>query len=149
EQHRALISGLFQELLAAAADRSQAPHSETAVEAWSKALDPDQAAPHLARLGFAHPEDSAHHLLLLARGPARGLASPRRRELLATLGPLLLDEISGQPNPDLALMNMASFIAAIGARTSFLSLLEQHPATRQVLLRLFTSSQYLSTLFIL
>ena len=92
--------------------------------------------------------DSASHLLLLARGPARGLASPRRKELLANLGPLLLEEISREPNPDLALMNLAAFIASIGARTSFLSLLEQHPATRQVLLRLFASSQYLSGLFI-
>ena len=37
-------------------------------------------------------------------------------------------------------MNLASFIAAIGARTSFLALLEQHPATRRVLLSLFASS---------
>ena len=45
-------------------------------------------------------------------------------------------------------MNLASFIAAVGARTSFLALLEQHPATRRVLLRLFASSAYLSTIFI-
>ncbi len=148
EQHRGLVNTLFQELLAAAADRNQAPRSEAASKAWSMALDPIQAAPSLQELGFSHPAESAGHLLLLARGPARGLASPRRKELLASLGPLLLEEISQQPNPDLALMNLAACIAAIGARTSFLSLLEQHPATRKVLLRLFASSQYLSTLFI-
>ena len=148
EQHRGLVNALFQELLAAASDRNQAPRSEAASKAWAVALDPVQAAPSLQELGFAHPAESAGHLLLLARGPARGLASPRRKELLASLGPLLLEEISQQPNPDLALMNLAACIAAIGARTSFLSLLEQHPATRKVLLRLFASSQYLSTLFI-
>jgi [glutamine synthetase] adenylyltransferase / [glutamine synthetase]-adenylyl-L-tyrosine phosphorylase len=148
EQHRSLIAGLFHELLAAAEDRGGVPCSNAATQAWGAALDPDQAAPHLHELGFAHPQESAHHLLLLARGPARGLASPRRKELLQGLGPLLLEEISRQANPDLALMNLAAFIAAVGARTSFLSLLEQHPATRRVLLQLFTSSQYLSTLFI-
>jgi len=51
-------------------------------------------------------------------------------------------------DPDLAIMNLAAFIAAVGARTSFLGLLEQHPATRRVLLRLFASSRYLSTIFI-
>jgi glutamate-ammonia-ligase adenylyltransferase len=61
---------------------------------------------------------------------------------------MLMDEIGRLPDPDLALMNLAEFIAAIGARTSFLSLLEQHPATRRVLLRLFASSAYLSTIFI-
>jgi glutamate-ammonia-ligase adenylyltransferase len=148
EQHRSLIAGLFHELLAAAEDRGRAPCSDAATQAWQTALDPAQAAPHLRELGFAHPEESAHHLLLLARGPAHGLASPRRKELLQGLGPLLLEEIGHQPDPDLALMNLAAFIAAIGARTSFLSLLEQHPATRHVLLRLFTSSRHLSALFI-
>jgi glutamate-ammonia-ligase adenylyltransferase len=148
EQHRNLIAGLFNELLAAAEDRGRVPCSDAANQAWQTALDPDSSAPHLRELGFAHPNESANHLLLLARGPAHGLASPRRRELLESLGPLLLEEISKQSNPDLGLMNLAALIAAIGARTSFLSLLEQHPATRRVLLRLFTSSQYLSTLFI-
>jgi glutamate-ammonia-ligase adenylyltransferase len=61
---------------------------------------------------------------------------------------MLLDEISRLPDPDLALRNLADFVSAVGARTSFLSLLEQHPATRRVLLRLFASSSYLSSLFI-
>jgi glutamate-ammonia-ligase adenylyltransferase len=148
EQHRSLVASLFHEMLAGAHDRGRAPRSAEATQAWQSALDPDQAVSHLRTLGFARPEESAHHLLLLARGPARGLASPRRKELLEGLGPTLLEEISRQSDPDLGLMNLAAFIAAIGARTSFLSLLEQHPATRRVLLRLFTSSQYLSTLFI-
>jgi glutamate-ammonia-ligase adenylyltransferase len=148
DQHRNLVAGLFHELLAAAEDRGRAPRSDIAAQTWQAALEPDRSTPHLAELGFAHPQESAHHLLLLARGPAHGLASPRRRELLESLGPLLLEELSKQSNPDLGLMNLAAFIAAVGARTSFLSLLEQHPATRQVLLRLFTSSPYLSTLFI-
>jgi len=85
---------------------------------------------------------------LLARGPSHAPTSPRRRELLERLGPILLDEIGRLPDPDLALLNLAEFIAAIGARTSFLALLEQHPATRRILLRLFASSAYLSTIFI-
>ncbi len=148
EQHRSLIAALFRELLAAADDRASAPCSDAAVQAWQAALDPNQSVGWLEQLGFARAPESAHHLLLLARGPAHGLASPRRKELLESLGPKLLDEIGRQSNPDLALMHLAAFIAAIGARTSFLSLLEQHPATRKVLLRLFTSSEYLSTLFI-
>ena len=88
--------------------------------------------------------------MLLARGPEHAIAAgaPRRRELLERLGPLLLDEIRALADPDLALMNLAWFIAAIGARSSFLELLEQHPATRRVVLSLFASSAYLSTIFI-
>ncbi|HVN29216.1 MAG TPA: DUF294 nucleotidyltransferase-like domain-containing protein, partial [Candidatus Binataceae bacterium] len=75
-------------------------------------------------------------------------STTRRFELIETIGPILLDEISKLPDPDLALRNLADFITAVGARTSFLALLEQHPTTRRVLLSLFASSSYLSTLFI-
>jgi glutamate-ammonia-ligase adenylyltransferase len=116
--------------------------------AWNSALEPDASPRYLRELDFARPDESARHLELLARGPSHAPTSPRRRELLERLGPMLIDEISRLPDPDLALMNLAEFIAAVGARTSFLALLEQHPATRRILLRLFASSAYLSTIFI-
>ena len=50
--------------------------------AWRGALDPHQSAPILQALGFARPEESAGHLLLLARGPRTcdrgGRAAPAR-----------------------------------------------------------------------
>jgi [glutamine synthetase] adenylyltransferase / [glutamine synthetase]-adenylyl-L-tyrosine phosphorylase len=146
--HRDLVATQFREMLAGGEERTEARGSPAAHSAWGTAPEPQRAAPALAELGFTRPEESARHLGLLARGPAHAPASPRRRELLERLGPLLLDEIRTLADPDLALMNLASFIAAVGARTSFLSLLEEHPATRRVLLRLFASSSHLSALFI-
>ncbi|MBV8092029.1 MAG: hypothetical protein JO110_02115, partial [Acetobacteraceae bacterium] len=147
--HRNLVAGLFREMLAGGEDRPPSPASSAAESAWREALDHGSAAASaLQRLGFAHPEQSANQLALLVRGPEHLPMRPRRQELLEALGPHLLDEIAGLPDPDLALLNLASFISAVGARTSFLDLLEQHPATRRMLLRLFASSSYLSTLFI-
>ncbi|HVA40711.1 MAG TPA: bifunctional [glutamate--ammonia ligase]-adenylyl-L-tyrosine phosphorylase/[glutamate--ammonia-ligase] adenylyltransferase [Candidatus Binataceae bacterium] len=150
KNHRALVAAQFREMLGAAEHRGGRAASEAAEHAWRTALDPHQSAPMLQALGFARSEESAGHLILLARGPEHALAAaaPRRRELLERLGPLLLDEIRELADPDLALMNLASFIAAIGARSSFLELLEQHPATRRVVLSLFASSAHLSTIFI-
>src|SRR6266481_1246800 len=145
---RALIANQFRETLAGGEEESIRSVSDAAELAWNSAYDPDASTPYLGELGFARPDESARHLDLLARGPSHAPTSPRRRELLERLGPVLLDEIGRLPDPDLALMNLAEFIAAIGARTSFLALLEQHPATRRVLLRLFASSAYLSTIFI-
>ena len=140
--HRGLVSAQFREMLGTAEDRGGRTASEAAEHAWRAALEPRESAQILQGIGFARPSESAGHLLLLARGPEHALAaaSPRRHELLDRLGPLLLDEIRELADPDLALMNLASFIAAIGARTSFLDLLEQHPATRRVVLNLFASS---------
>lgn len=148
--YRALVAAQFREMLGAAEDRGGRAPSEAADRAWRAALDPRQSAPILQAMGFARPEESASHLLLLMRGtePAIAGGAPRRRELLDRLGPQLLDEICGLADPGLALMNLAAFIAAIGARSSFLELLEQHPATRRVVLSLFASSAHLSTIFI-
>jgi len=146
-QHREFVANQFRETLAGG-DGEQREASGEARAAWRAALEPDATASLLQRLGFANPGESAGHLAMLAQGPAHLPASTRRHELVDQLGPPLLDEIARLPDPDLALMNLADFTAAIGARTSFLSLLEQHPETRRVLLRLFASSRYLSTLFI-
>lgn len=146
--HRELVELQFRETLAGGDEESSRSVSSAAELAWNAALDPDSAVRYLRELGFARADESAGHLELLARGPAHAPTSPRRRELLERLGPVMIDEIGRLPDPDLALMNLAEFIAAVGARTSFLALLEQHPATRRVLLRLFASSAYLSTIFI-
>jgi glutamate-ammonia-ligase adenylyltransferase len=146
--HRALVATQFRATLAGGDEESARTVSPAADSAWNSALDPARSASHLAELGFARPDESARHLELLARGPSHAPTSPRRRELLERLSPMLLDEMGRLPDPDLALMNLAEFIAAVGARTSFLALLEQHPATRRALLRLFASSAYLSTIFI-
>jgi glutamate-ammonia-ligase adenylyltransferase len=148
--HRELAASQFRELLGEAQDRSDRSASDAAERAWLAALEPERSVPILQELGFPHAEESAGHLMELARGPEHSVAAaaPRRRELLERLGPLLLDEIRELADPNLGLMNLASFISAIGARSSFLELLEQHPATRRVVLNLFASSAYLSTIFI-
>ena len=148
KKHRDLVASHFRDTLAGG-DDAQPPRVTAAAEAaWRAARDPDAAVIYLDALGYSDPAGSVAHLEFLARGPAHAPASPRRRELLDRLGPVLLDEMTKLPDPDLALMNLASFIAAVGARTSFLALLEEHSATRRVLLRLFASSRHLSTLFI-
>src|SRR5271156_5543825 len=148
KSHRALVARQFRETLVGGDEESTRWVSSSAELAWNAALDPEASPRYLRELDFARAEESARHLELLARGPSHAPTSPRRRELLERLGPILMDEISRLPDPDLALMNLAESIAAVGARTSFRALLEQHPATRRILLRLFASSAYLSTIFI-
>jgi len=145
---RAFVANQFREMLAGGEQRGQPAVSAEAAAGWRAAGDRTRAAQALAALGFVRPADSVNCLALLANGPPHTPASERRRELIDRLGPMLLDEIRLLPDPDLALLNLASFIAAVGARTSFLALLEEHPATRRMLLKLFASSSHLSALFV-
>ena len=146
--HREFVATQFREMLAGGGERNEVKVSAPAENAWRVAGDHNLAVDALIELGFSRPAESANHLALLSQGATQPSASPTRRELLDRLGPELLDEIRSLADPDLALMNLASFISAVGARTSFLALLEEHPATRRVLLRLFASSSHLSSLFI-
>jgi [glutamine synthetase] adenylyltransferase / [glutamine synthetase]-adenylyl-L-tyrosine phosphorylase len=148
KRHRGLVATMFREMLAGGEEESAHPASPAAITAWREAFEPERSAAGLQRLGFVRPEQSADQLALLVRGPEHVPMRPRRHELLEALGPRLLDELGALADPDQALLNLASFISAVGARTSFLALLEQHPATRRVLLGLFASSNYLSSLFI-
>ncbi len=110
--------------------------------------DPAKAEQELAALGFADPRSGREHLLLLRDGAPTSRAHPRRKRLLLAVAPTLLGEVTRAPDPDLALRHLAGFVAAIGARSSFLSLLAENPATRRVLVRLFGSSEFLSQILI-
>ncbi|HVA80491.1 MAG TPA: hypothetical protein VNF29_06165, partial [Candidatus Binataceae bacterium] len=134
---RDLVAAQFRDTLAGGDDAARPAVSAAAEAAWAAALDPAQSEMYLEALGYNDPEQSARHLELLARGPGHLSITPRRRELIESIGPALLDEMSKLADPGLAIMNLADFIVAVGARTSFLALLGEHPATRRMLLSLF------------
>jgi glutamate-ammonia-ligase adenylyltransferase len=110
--------------------------------------DPARAEAELSALGFLDPRAARDHLVLLRDGAPSSRATPRRKQLLLAVAPTLLGEVARAPDPDLALRHLAGFMAAIGARSSFLSLLAENPATLRVLVRLFGSSEFLSQILI-
>ncbi len=110
--------------------------------------DHDTIGARLRALGFHAVDEAAANLALLRDGAPASPATPRRRQLLREVAPALLGEIVRAPDADLALRNMARFLAAIGARSSFLALLAENPATMGVLVRLFGSSAFLSQVLI-
>jgi glutamate-ammonia-ligase adenylyltransferase len=106
--------------------------------------DVARAEEELASLGFRDAGGARTHLVLLRDGAPSSRATPRRKQLLTTVAPALLGDVMRAPDPDLALRHLASFLTAIGARSSFLALLAENPATMRVLVRLFGSSEFLS-----
>jgi glutamate-ammonia-ligase adenylyltransferase len=111
-------------------------------------LEDAGTAARLRELGFLEIDAAVANLRLLRDGAPTARATPRRKKLLLEVAPALLGEIVHAPDPDLALRNMASFLAAIGARSSFLALLAENASTLRVLVRLFGSSQFLSQVLI-
>ncbi|MBI5015808.1 MAG: bifunctional [glutamate--ammonia ligase]-adenylyl-L-tyrosine phosphorylase/[glutamate--ammonia-ligase] adenylyltransferase [Deltaproteobacteria bacterium] len=105
--------------------------------------DPE-AASRLGAAGFHDAPRALEGLRLLRRGPPRGPPSPRARRTLERIAPFLLDAASRSPDPDRALVHLGEFLAASGARASYLSLLEENPPTARLLVTLFGTSGFLS-----
>ncbi len=126
------------------ANRAERDDGETARLLAELDADPRGAERALAALGFRDARGAREYLVLLRDGAPTSRAHPRRKQLLLAVAPALLGEVTRAPDPDLALRHLAGFMAAIGARSSFLSLLAENPATLRVLVRLFGSSEFLS-----
>ncbi len=103
-----------------------------------------EALVRLRQAGFRHPEKAWEGLRLLRDGPGRGPPSPRARRVLSRVAPRLLAEVRLSPDPDRALMYLGEFVVASGARASYLTLLEENPATVRLLVQLFGTSDFLS-----
>ncbi len=102
----------------------------------------------LRALGFRDVAAAGRHLAALRDGPPGAPSSPRRRKALYALAPALFEELRASADPDVALRHMAEFVAAVGARSSFLALLNENPETLRLLLGLFGSSEPLSSFFL-
>jgi glutamate-ammonia-ligase adenylyltransferase len=117
-------------------------------EYW-KGLDQEEVMlSDLTRLGFSDPRRAYENLLAVRDGEPYSPPSARRHQVMRILGPALLSEITGSASPDQALFNLAQFSHQVGARTGFLSLLAENPATLRLLINLFANSQFLSDLFL-
>jgi glutamate-ammonia-ligase adenylyltransferase len=102
----------------------------------------------LQALGFRQPDTSYDDLLLLRDGPPSAPARAGRKKMLYEIAPSSLRMILQSADPDLALRNVVTFISSVGARTSFLALLRENPATLRMLVDLFGGSQFLANAFI-
>ncbi|MBI5588578.1 MAG: bifunctional [glutamate--ammonia ligase]-adenylyl-L-tyrosine phosphorylase/[glutamate--ammonia-ligase] adenylyltransferase [Deltaproteobacteria bacterium] len=111
-------------------------------------LSPDiteeEAGDRLKALGFRDAKEAFKNMTLLRTGPAYMHLSARARVILQKLAPVFLLRACASPDPDRALSNLERFISAIGARTTFYSLLYENPRVLEELVRLFGTSVFLS-----
>lgn len=112
------------------------------------ALPEDECESRLAALGFAEPARARENLGRLREGAPSARASERSRRRLRQLAPRLLSEVVAAPDPDMALGKLEAFIDAVGARSTYYALLQENPGTLALLVRLFGTSEFLSTLLV-
>ena len=145
---RAQVASLYQGLFVSREPSSEEETLPEMAGLFAEGLPQESLQQRLASLGFADPKRAASVAALLRDGPPFSHLSFKARRSLKKIAPRLLAEIKDSPNPDMALVNLESFVSRLGTRGSFYSLLAENHQALKIIVGLFGTSQFLSRLLI-
>jgi [glutamine synthetase] adenylyltransferase / [glutamine synthetase]-adenylyl-L-tyrosine phosphorylase len=150
EQHRSGVESIYRELFYNSEEEvGEAVRPEVAF-LFDPAADVDLIKDLLEEKGFKNPDTAHETLLMLRDGPPHSHLTRRSRRQLDRIAPLLMQEVLDSPEPDMALLNLELFMttAVRRARGTFYALLAENRDIIRVLISLFSTSQFLSRIFI-
>lgn len=143
-----LVHEIYDALFFKASKELEQGISKDVILILGEELEKEEVMEILSKAGFHEPETAYEILKLLRDGPPFAHFPARAKILLKKIAPFLLTRIIASPAPDLALKHMERFISAIGARTTFYSLLAENRKVMELLAKLFGTSVFLSTAII-
>jgi len=101
----------------------------------------DDLQQRLADAGFQRPGDAAEHLTRTGTSLERRALSAEGRRRLERLMPRLIQCLSRQRPPDIALPDLLRLVDQVSRRSAYLALLRERPQTLERLVRVFHLSQ--------
>ena len=141
--HRSIVSEDFAAVLMP--QHGQATRAPVAdMRLWELACDETLDAATLEASGFVPAAELADTLLKLPQAAQVRAMSPRSRERLDRLLPQLLSAARATPAPVPSLLRLCRLMQAVARRSSYLALLDEQPAARRRLVRLFADSAFLA-----
>ena len=143
-RHTAQVHRMFEELVDWRREGTAGLQIREAALVLHPGLPEQEAHDMLAARGFTDLRTAYHQIALLRDAPSFSHAPSRMRNLLANLMPGLLRGLQSSPDPDAGLSAFESFADALGDRDSLYSLLNESPGVLARLLRLLSSSRFLS-----
>ncbi len=143
-RHTAQVHRMFEDLVAWRREGTAGVEIREAALVLHPGLPEQEAHDMLAARGFADLRTAYHQITLLRDAPSFAHAPSRMRNLLANLMPGLLSRLQSSPDPDAGLSAFESFADALGDRDSLYGLLNESPAVLARLVRLLSSSRFLS-----
>ncbi|HEX8960124.1 MAG TPA: bifunctional [glutamate--ammonia ligase]-adenylyl-L-tyrosine phosphorylase/[glutamate--ammonia-ligase] adenylyltransferase [Geobacteraceae bacterium] len=148
ESHRQRVSAIYGSLFLSRDERLKEDVLPGIYLFFDRSADPDLIKDMLAERRFEKIDAAYQNLLLLRDGPPHARLTERARRLLEKIAPLLLQEVFGSPDPDMALTNLERFLCAIGPRSTLYALLAENRQIMKLLVSLFGMSEFLSKIFI-
>jgi glutamate-ammonia-ligase adenylyltransferase len=147
--HTRLVRTIYDNLLGQTAE---APEESQVQADVAILLDPaaaeQDAIDVLARSGFREPSRAFRNIALLREGEAFVHQTPRSRRVFNELFPLLFQEITGSPDPDMAMNHLESYLAAQGSWDAFQTFIRQDARLLRLLVSVLGNSEYFSRLLI-
>jgi [glutamine synthetase] adenylyltransferase / [glutamine synthetase]-adenylyl-L-tyrosine phosphorylase len=141
--HRAVVSEEFANVLMPDGGRAASVPVADAV-LWQKVCAGTTEVATLEASGFVPGQEVLEALQKLPQAAAVRAMSPRTREQLDRLMPQLIAAARGSRAPVACLLRLCRLVQAVARRSSYLSLLEEQPAARLRLVRLFAESAFLA-----
>jgi len=149
-ENTSCVSSIYKSLFFEPSQKTQ----EVAKEFWEVAdfltvgnIEEAEAVENLRKLGFKNP-DIAIDLFSKLLDPRMGALTREGRLTTRKVIPAFLGEILKSYDPDAALVNLERFITEIGWRSSIYAVLLENPDIIKLLVRLFSTSGYLSNFLI-
>jgi glutamate-ammonia-ligase adenylyltransferase len=142
-KHRAIVSEEFAAVLMPQGGRAASVPAADMV-LWQRACDESLDAATLEASGFVPGAELTDTLLKLPQAAAVRAMSARSRERLDHLMPQLFDAARATTAPVASLLRLCRLMQAVARRSSYLALLEEQPAARRRLVRLFADSAFLA-----
>lgn len=122
--------------------------SDDVMVLFSPDMTGDDAAERLKGLGFREPAGAWASLNHIRTGPSFMRLGSKTQMLLQRLSPVFLEAAAKSPDPDRTLTYIERFISSVGARTAFYSLLAENPRVIDELVKLFSTSVFLSNILL-
>ncbi|WP_049623098.1 bifunctional [glutamate--ammonia ligase]-adenylyl-L-tyrosine phosphorylase/[glutamate--ammonia-ligase] adenylyltransferase [Frateuria defendens] len=141
--HRAVVSEEFAAVLVPEGGRAaRVPQADAVL--WRQACDGALEADALVAAGFVPAEEVVDTLAKLPQAATVRAMSPRARAQLDRLMPQFIAAARAGSAPVPCLLRLCRLVQAVARRASYLALLEEQPAARERLARLFADSAFLA-----
>ncbi|MBI5755742.1 MAG: bifunctional [glutamate--ammonia ligase]-adenylyl-L-tyrosine phosphorylase/[glutamate--ammonia-ligase] adenylyltransferase, partial [Nitrospirae bacterium] len=114
----------------------------------SDVVSEDEAVLILSKYNFRDPRKAYRNIVLLREGALFSHQTPRSRQIFLRIFPAFFSHITASSDPDLALNNLDALIDTVGARATLYSFFEENQQAIESVIKLFSSSEYLSKIVI-
>ncbi len=148
QQHRDEVVRIYRELFYAGEDQPEDVIKPQVRALLDDSVDSDFTKDLLEASGFQDVEQAFESLCRLREGKYGSPMTRRVRRYFQRILPVLIQEIIESPEPDMALNNLEEFLMRIRAHGTFYALMAENHAIVRLLISLFSTSKFLSRIFI-